>query len=194
MNQLDKSFWTNRWEANQTGWDIGGVSPAIQDYINSLQDKSIRILIPGAGNAYEADYLRSLGFHNVFICDWAKPALDNIKRRLPDFPEDHLLEVNFFELDLEVDLILEQTFFCALDPALRTQYVSHCHQLLKSGGKVAGLLFAKPFPFAGPPFGGTKEEYHPLFSSHFEVLEMEISQHSIPPRLGNELFFEMVKK
>ncbi len=62
-------------------------------------------------------------------------------------------------------------------------------ELLKATGKMAGLLFAQQFEKDGPPYGGTKEEYLPLFSSFFNVDSMEISTDSIPKRRGNELFF-----
>lgn len=194
MDDLNKAYWTSRWENANTPWDIGGISPALRQYMDDLEDRSLRILIPGAGRAYEADYLFQKGFEQVFVCDWAAPALQALQRRLPNFPPAQLLESDYFELDIQVDLILEQTFFCALDPGLRERYVEHSARLLRPGGIVAGLLFAQPFPFQGPPFGGTAAEYRALFSPAFQMLQMELSPYSIQPRLGNELFFEMIRK
>ena len=59
---------------------------------------------------------------------------------------------------------------------------------------VGHLFFAQEMPGEGPPHGGTKEEYMELFQSHFEILEMDISPYSIPPRMGRELLFRMRKK
>jgi thiopurine S-methyltransferase len=62
VNNLDKQYWENRYKENQTGWNIGYISTPIKLYINQLTDKSIRILIPGGGNSYEAEYLWLNGF------------------------------------------------------------------------------------------------------------------------------------
>jgi hypothetical protein len=40
--------------------------------------------------------------------------------------------------------------------------------LLNNGGKIAGLLFSRIFEIAGPPFGGTIEEYQELFKEKFD--------------------------
>jgi hypothetical protein len=90
-------------------------------------------------------------------------------------------------------LIIEQTFFCALPPAMREQYVLKMHQLLSKGGKLAGLLFNKKFE-GGPPFGGSQAEYEQLFKDHFDFLKMELSQNSIFKRANSELFVEFQKK
>ncbi len=193
MSELDPGYWQNRWGNDNTPWDIGVVSPPIQRYIDQLSRKDMRILIPGAGRAHEAIYLHQKGFTQVYVCDWAEAAFDYLREQVPDFPTAHLLIADFFDLILELDLILEQTFFCAIDPGLRTRYAAKAAELLVANGRVAGLLFARPFPFAGPPFGGTEEEYREVFAPYFSIAEMSISPHSIKPRLGNELFFELEK-
>lgn len=87
-------------------------------------------------------------------------------------------------------MIVEQTFFCALEPQLRSQYLKKMKELLAPQGKLAGLLFDKEFE-TGPPFGGNKEEYIKFFSTDFKILKMDKAQKSIGPRNGFELFFEM---
>ena len=54
---LTKSFWEDKYVNFETGWDIGYISTPIKSYIDKLKNKEISILIPGAGNAYEAEYL-----------------------------------------------------------------------------------------------------------------------------------------
>ncbi len=48
----EENYWTNRYKIESTGWDIGYASTPLKEYIDQLSDKTIRILIPGAGNAY----------------------------------------------------------------------------------------------------------------------------------------------
>ena len=84
--------------------------------------------------------------------------------------------------------MIEQTFFCALDPKLRLDYIQKCKKLLHHNGKLVGVLFGVEFPIQGPPFGGTKDEYESDFSKYFEIEVLEPCYNSIKPRSGNELF------
>lgn len=189
---LDQSFWENKYLNDETPWDIGGISIPIKEFIDNQSDSNLKILIPGAGRAYEAVYLIEKGFKHVHVCDWATTAFDTFRERCPEFPESQLLVSDFFSLDGQYDLIIEQTFFCAIDPMRRKEYVSKTASLLNKGGKLIGLFFASEFDRPGPPFGGTKSTYLELFDSHFDVLEMATAPNSILPRRGNELFFQMI--
>ncbi len=190
MKKLNKDFWEKKYQLGEMGWDIGHISTPLKEYIDQLKDKNLKILIPGAGNAYELLYLLEKGFTNVFVIDIAKQPLENIKNRISDFPRNQLLEGNFFDLELDnFDLILEQTFFCALDPSLRMEYVLKMKQLLKPNGKLAGLLFNFPLTESGPPFGGSLSEYKTLFQEHFQIKILETAYNSIKPRADKELFF-----
>nr|WP_179320266.1 methyltransferase domain-containing protein [Winogradskyella helgolandensis] len=189
MNIMNKAYWEERYTSNKTGWNIGYASTPLKAYFNQLENKSLKILIPGAGNSYEAEYLWNNGFKNVYVLDFAKQPLDNFKKRLPEFPQNQLLNANFFELDDSFDLIVEQTFFCALNPSLRLNYVKQMHQLLKPNGKLIGLLFNIELTTVGPPFGGNISEYQSLFKQTFEIKILETSINSIKERQGNELFF-----
>lgn len=191
---VNKEFWDNRYNQKETGWDIGYVSTPIKEYIDQIENKSLKILIPGAGNSYEAEYLHKKGFKNVFVIDIAKAPIDNLKKRVPSFPSGNLIHGNFFELEDSFELILEQTFFCALDPKLRKKYVDKMHQLLLENGKLVGLLFDAPLNTEHPPFGGNKPEYTTLIQSKFQFKTFETSHNSIEPRAGKELFINFIKK
>ncbi|WP_299899049.1 methyltransferase domain-containing protein [uncultured Aquimarina sp.] len=187
--KLDAAFWTQKYEQNQTGWDIGYVSTPIATYADQLKNKDLKILIPGCGNAYEAIYLHSKDFKNVYIVDFVKETLNQFQRNNPTFPKKHIIHNDFFEIEGKFDLIIEQTFFCALVPKQRREYVSKMRSLLKNKGKLVGVLFNRVFEQSGPPFGGTKQEYDSLFSSQFKIKTLENCYNSILPRKGSELFF-----
>jgi thiopurine S-methyltransferase len=129
------------------------------------------------------------GFTNTFVLDIAKQPLENLKKRVESFPDEQLLHHDFFELNQKYDLIIEQTFFCALNPDLRKQYVEKMFQLLKPNGKLAGLLFDFPLTESGPPFGGSVEEYNAIFSKYFKIKTLQRATNSIKERQGKELFF-----
>jgi hypothetical protein len=188
--KLNKAFWDNKYGNEKLGWDIGYISTPLKSYIDQLADKNLKILIPGAGNGYELEYLFNRGFTNIHVVDIAQQPLDNLKHRIPHFPEDQLIHLDFFELqESDFDLILEQTFFCALDPSLRESYAIKMNNLLREKGKLAGLLFDFPLTEKGPPFGGDISEYRKLFFEHFKIKTLERAYNSIKPRNGNELFF-----
>lgn len=194
LKGLNADYWNNRYLNNDFGWDIGYASTPLKEYFLQLKNKEASILIPGAGNGYEAELLVELGFRNVTILDFAMAPLEAIKKRMPDFPEKQLLQADFFDLEGQYDLIIEQTFFCALAPDLREKYVEQMHRLLKPDGKLVGLLFNDVMNTDSPPFGGNSEEYLDLFSGRFNIIVMEASYNSIKPRMGKELFVIMQPK
>jgi thiopurine S-methyltransferase len=191
--KFGEAFWSERYQKQETGWNIGYPSTPITAYIDQLEETDLRILIPGAGNSYEAEYLHKNGFGHVHVLDISNWPLANLARRIPDFPVDHLIHSDFFEYrpekDLHYDLILEQTFFCALDPHLRQAYADQMFSLLRPGGKLAGLWFsfALEDEQENPPFGGSLEEYLRYFG-RFDILTFDTCYNSIESRNGKELF------
>jgi len=191
---LDAEYWENRYLGNQLGWDIGYASTPLKTYFDQLTDKHLRILIPGAGNAYETEYLHQQGFKNIHAIDLAPSALKNLHKRIPDFPVDHLIEGNFFEHHNQYNLIVEQTFFCALHPELRKEYAAHMHRNLSPGGKLVGLLFDDALNTEHPPYGGDRNEYLAYFEPWFHIETFERCYNSIPPRSDRELFMILRKQ
>ena len=185
----DQTFWEHRYINHQTGWDLGEVSPPLKGFAESLHDKSISILIPGCGNAYEAAYLLEQGFTDITILDIAEQPLKAVKELLGDRKELKLVHANFFDFTGQFDLILEQTFLCALDPSDRAAYMHKMQQLLKPSGILAGVLFNVEYEKQGPPFGGTEKEYRQHMKPYLNIIKMEPCENSIQPRMNTELFF-----
>ena len=197
QNELE-TYWSKRYIDQSTGWDLGNVSDPIRNYIDQLKDKNIKVLVPGAGNAYEAEYLYRSGFKNTYIIDISELPLKNFKERTPDFPENQMLHGNFFDLDDTFDLIIEQTFMCSFPPIdnNRERYTEKMYDLLNSNGKLVGLWFNFPTSedIEKRPFGGSKSEYLELFSAHFKIKTLEEAHNSVSSRAGRELFGIFEKK
>lgn len=191
---LDAAYWNSRWEQGTSGWDIGYASPAIVEYMRQYPDKDAAILIPGCGNAYEAQALLDMGFSNITLIDIAPLAVAQLRSRYSHESRINILHQDFFTLEGQFDLIIEQTFFCALNPELRPDYITQTHSLLAPGGKIIGLLFDTEFEKQGPPFGGFKAEYEASFAPYYLIHTMERCTNSIPPRAGTELFINLQKK
>lgn len=189
MTPLDEKYWTDRYLNNDSVWDIGYPSPPLVKYIDQLKDKDIAILIPGGGNSYEAEYLMQQGFTNVTVADISSFVVENLKKKYSSYIDKglHIIHIDFFKLDTQFDLVLEQTFFCALDPSLRKSYVEKMHEILKPNGKIVGVMFNRAFE-GGPPFGGDTNEYKELFSKQFVIKTMEPCYNSIEKRAGTEAF------
>jgi SAM-dependent methyltransferase len=191
---LDQTYWNSRWKKEETGWDIGMPSPAITEYILQYTNNDAAILIPGCGNAHEADFLIENGFKNITLIDIAPEAVERIKKRFEGKTQVRILCEDFFKHNGEYDLIIEQTFFCAIHPSKRNEYAQKTASLLKNKGKIIGVLFDKNFEQQGPPFGGCSSEYKSIFNPYFEIKKIESCYNSIIPRKGCELFIIMIKK
>jgi SAM-dependent methyltransferase len=190
MSAPDAAFWNDHFARNDTPWDLGQASPAIATYLSQLRNKHIRILVPGCGNAHEAGWMLQHGFTDITLVDISEVLTDKLKAAFSDKAvRPSVVCGDFFAFKGQFDLIIEQTFFCALHPSLRPAYVKQMYDLLRSGGKIAGLLFNRSFPQDGPPFGGSITEYRQLFSTHLRILKMEPCYNSVKPRAGTECFF-----
>ncbi len=196
VEQLDRDYWNKRWNRDETNWDLGSVSPSLKMFIDQIKNKDCRILIPGCGNGYEAGYLLNHGFTNITMVDIASVPVENVKALYATYLGNELtvLQQDFFTLEGQYDLIIEQTFFCALPRSKRPAYVQQMKKLLQPSGELAGLLFNIEFDKEGPPFGGSAAEYRALFSPDFTILQMAVTLYSAAPRAGTELFFHLREK
>lgn len=186
--RLDADYWNDRYQNDTAAWDLGKVSPPLKAYIDQFAEKNLKLLLPGCGNAWEAEYLLLKGFTQITVIDIAPDLVQSLQQKFKDATQSiNIVCHDFFRFEGQFDLVIEQTFFCALSPNLRQFYVSKMYELIKPGGKLVGLLFDRAFE-DGPPFGGSKQEYIDLFSPFFEILTMEPCYNSIPPRQGTELF------
>ena len=189
----DPDYWRERYRTARTGWDLGTANAGLLAAATAYFRPEHRILIPGAGRGHEAEALWRRGYREVYVCDWAEEAFVSL-RRSPTLPAaDRLIVGDFFALGGAYDGILEQTFFCAIDPSRRGDYVAQCARLLRPGGRWVGVLFERDFP-GGPPFGGTRAEYRALFGDRFDVEALGRFTESVGPRRGTELLGVMKAK
>ena len=193
MSSLDQHFWNERYLTQSTGWDLGMACPAFEYYFDQQTNKNLRILIPGAGNAHEVDALLERGFSDITVVDIAPILVERLKQKYKNEHRVHIICDDFFLHNDTYELILEQTFFCALHPSLRPKYVEKMHQLLTPNGFILGVLFNRTFE-GGPPFGGSELEYRTLFSTQFKFKIFEDCHSSAMPRQGTELFIKLIKK
>ena len=130
-DSLNENFWNNRYLENDTGWDLGAISPAIKKWFDTKKNKDLQILIPGAGKGHEVKYGFDHGFNNIHYLDISTEAVTFFKDNCPNLPKEQILISDFFDLkkDLFFDVVIEQTFFCAISPVLRKSYVKKTHEI-----------------------------------------------------------------
>jgi len=192
-----KEYWSQRYKNGKTGWDISIPSRPLKCYFNQLINKDLKILIPGAGNAYEAEHLFNNGFKNVYVLDISEIPLKAFKKRNPNFPTAQLIQEDFFTHQNTYNLIIEQTFFCSFPPLEKTRnaYAKQMAHLLSTNGKLVGLWFN--IPLSGDlekrPFGGNKKEYLKYLSPYFKVKTFDTCYNSISKRNKKELFGIFIK-
>ena len=193
----DAAFWAELYRTGDTGWDQGGPSPGLVDFLKNdlgarraVSLRSGRVLVPGCGHGHDARALAAAGFE-VTGLDVAKNAVQEATRIAKSQGLSKILfkQADFFDLPKPLhrpyDLIFENTFFCAIDPAHRNRYVETAASLLKSGGFLLGVFYNIQ-PETGPPFGATREELLDRFSHRF-TLVLDRVPRSIPRREGKEL-------
>jgi SAM-dependent methyltransferase len=189
---LSASAWENRYQSGDTPWDLQGPTP---EFLRLAEEKRLplkgRALVPGGGRGYDAVWLAKQGLE-VDIVDFSPTAL--LATQELAFKEKvtvHAYNQDFFALPSHgyhqerYDLILEYTFFCAIDPKLRAQYVKAVASLLKPNGLFVGLFFPLQTDKAGPPFEVSREEVKLLFNPNFRFTTEE-PKASVKPRAGRE--------
>lgn len=184
------AFWNSRYQNGETGWDIGYPSPPLKAILDTLPNKHNRILIPGAGNAWEARYAWENGFTQLYVIDIAPLAVEGLRKACPQHADKVILG-DFFEHEGKYNLILEQTFFCALHPSLREAYAEKMTKLLLPGASVQGVLFATAMNSDRPPYGGSATAYAQLFRKYFQQVSIAPCENSIPARANNELLIRL---
>ena len=191
--KFGEAYWSEKYKQQLMGWDTGSITTPLKEYFEQLEDKDLRILIPGCGNGHEVKYLYDNGFTNVTVVDISAKPFTTLIRHCTNWGKDSFIVDDFFNIDGQYDLIVEQTFFCALDPRMRHDYSLKMHDLLAPGGRLAGVLFKVFFAGDNPPFGGNKKEYVEYFKDKFKFKVFDDCHNSIKPRIGKELFINLIK-
>lgn len=191
-----RADWEQRWQTDDTPWDMGGATPALVDWSRDRDLNGLRILVPGAGRGYDAHFLTKQGAHVVAV-DISAGALAAAKRSHPQSKVQWLqADVTQLPPGPSYDLVWEYTCFCALNPDLRKAYFQSLTAVLKPAGRYFGMVFEQvPDPDDGPPFAICVDALRQLLRDHFGEPSLEpATARSVKARRGNEIWFDVVKR
>lgn len=189
------AFWNSKYLNNQATWDISGPTPAFINWFKN-KNKNKNIIIPGSGNSHDAIFLANLNY-NVCAVDFSTSAVNNVKNN--KMKNLAIFEQDYFDLDSSFnntfDYFLEYTFYCAINPNRRNEYIKKSYNLLKPNGKFVGFLLPinKSLKDGGPPYGIDLLKTEKLFSKYFTNINICKSEYSINPRKDIEVFITMDK-
>ncbi len=193
------SDWNELYAKGETPWDRGRPTPVLELlWQNQSQLFKGRVLVPGCGLGHDARWIAEHGGDVVGV-DIAPLAVERAKELDKERRVDFRL-ANLFELPEDLrgsfDLVWEHTCLCALEPAVRPQYIAGVRSALKPGGGVAGVFYMDPDydpGEKGPPFGITLEELIKLWEDGgFEVQEHWVPEVAYEGRAGRERFMRLV--
>lgn len=180
--------WESRYRHGDTPWEKGGAAPPLTTFLTKHPIRGT-VLVPGCGSGHEVRALTLQGAQAVGL-DVAESAIATARSFSPAGNESYE-RGDLFELSESwhgrFDWVVEHTCFCAIDPALRADYVRAIVQVLKPGGHYFAIFFMNPDAEQGPPFGATEEEIARLFDVNFELLEEWVPSLTFEGREGREL-------
>ena len=193
--------WEQSYLEKNTPWDLGEPAPPLISLLEN-DDRSLfassTVLVPGCGYGHDAEAWRRFGLE-VTGLDVSPTALKSARNLYGN--SIRWMEGDFLDTSLvpkhSIDMIFENTCFCAIDPEQRRNYVQSAKHWLVPGGKFLGLFFTDPPPRedggAGPPFGMDLQELRGLFGEVFTITSERSPDRSHPDRLGREVIIEMVR-
>ena len=193
MEQDSKEYsredWQDHYDSNDLGWDLGQVAPPFVELWEKGKLSLGKVLLQGCGRGHEVIFLAENGFEVTGI-DFSEGAVTYLgnalkKRNL----KGRVLHQDLFSLDDThdgvYDLVIEQTFFCAISPRQRQDYVLKVSRMLKPGGMLVGLFYHTDKQ-GGPPYNTTREDIETHFSENFEIQELDKTSLSSEQRKGKE--------
>ncbi|MEO5667702.1 MAG: methyltransferase domain-containing protein [Bdellovibrionota bacterium] len=194
----EKTFWSEVYASGQDGWELGAAHPvlATQEW---QRFKGARVLVPGSGRGHEAAFLAtSIPASQITALDIAPEALEAARARYGDlknlvFENHDVFEFLKTQSDASWDLIFEHTFFCAIDPLKREEYVREVGRVLKPGGLWLGIFFLLEHP-GGPPFAVTQWELREFTKKTFDIHAWKRIAENPSGRTYKELWAEFSRR
>jgi len=163
--------WEARYKEGDTPWDLGRAHPEL---LARLRDGDFgrpgRALVPGCGRGYDALALASFGWKvtAVDLVDMPEKLLVPLRERGGEFLVTDALDYRGSE---PYQAIFDHTFFCAVDPAQRSDWGKMIDRNLALNGRLFCLVYPvdRPLELGGPPWGITADDQQRALGNGFRM-------------------------
>lgn len=184
---MDKEYWQQKWEAQDTRWHQPTAHPFLQAYASRLNlHKGDTILVPLCGKAKDMIWLVEQGYHvigvelspiacDAFFCEWN---VNVSKKQTGPFIhyQSQDLEIycgDIFNLNAQQLPAIQAIFDCralvALPEAMQVRYVQHLYNCAGLKASLLLLTVESTSNVVGPPFSLNDEAVRTLMGEHRQV-------------------------
>ncbi|XP_041989791.1 probable thiol methyltransferase 2 isoform X1 [Salvia splendens] len=179
------------WDEGLTPWDLGNPTPVLVHLHNTGSLPKGRALVPGCGSGYDVVAMACAEHHVVGldVSDIAIKKAIELTSGSPNAEHCTFLKTDFFTWcpDQLFDLIFDYTFFCAIEPELRSLWAKKMSNLLKPDGELITLIYPIDDHEGGPPYKVSVADYEEeLHTVGFEATQISENELAIAPRKGRE--------
>lgn len=183
--------WEKCWEQGLTPWDLGRPTPIILHLHHTRSLPKGRALVPGCGSGHDVVAIACPERYVVGldISENAIKKATDLSSSSPNAKYLTFLKADFFAWHPTemFDLIFDYTFFCAIEPSMRSAWGRKIRDILKSDGELITLMFPFGDHVGGPPYKTSIADYeevlHPLGFRATSIVDNELA---IEPRKGRE--------
>ncbi|KAM7279674.1 hypothetical protein ACFE04_006808 [Oxalis oulophora] len=183
--------WDKSWQQGITPWDLGQPTPIIL-HLHMIAGLPMgKALVPGCGTGYDVVAMACPERYVVGL-EISENAINKALEFSASSPNADYF--TFFKADFFTwnppelfDLIFDYTFFCAIEPHMRTAWAETTRKLLKPGGELITLMFPISDHVGGPPYKVSVSDYEKvLYPVGFEAISIVDNEMAIGPRKGKE--------
>ncbi len=182
---MQKEYWLDRWERQDTGFHQNEINPYLSQFWQSLQlAPGSAVLVPLCGKSRDMLWLHQQG-HTVlgvelsivaaqaFFAENGLTPQCRVHDRFTHLEANdiHILCGDFFDLDkndvAKVTAVYDRAALIALPPEMRKRYAHHLLHILPSATQI--LLVTLDYPqheMSGPPFAVSMDEVTSLYQPH----------------------------
>lgn len=183
--------WEKSWREGVTPWDLGQPTPILLHLLQTGSLPKGRALVPGCGSGHDVIAIASPDRYVVGL-DISESAIE-IATKLSSSSSNAnyhtFLKTDFFTWQPTglFDLVFDYTFFCAIEPDMRSAWASRIQDLLKPNGELITLMFPISDHVGGPPYKVSVADYEEvLHSVGFRATSILDNELAIGPRQGRE--------
>ena len=190
---MDHSYWQNKWQVQDIGFNQTKPNPLLQRYINRLElQQNARIFVPLCGKTIDMIWLAQQGYEVIGVelsamaCEafFTEHRIEPHITKLDPFtvyrhPSSRITVLcgDFFKLTKGIlgplDAVYDRAALIALPPILRSKYAQHLTELLAPNTAI--LLITLSYTqnmFSGPPFSVEETEVNTLFGRILAITKL----------------------